>query len=176
MAFVSVLEGQAMLSDVQWGVLEPLIEQVRPHAKVPQKHLRRTMSAILWRHQNGAKWRSIPTEFGPWWMAAQTFIRWARLGVWERLLALVQAQGSALGDAVPDGPSRRAAATARGRPRGGGGRRPGIASLDGTSVRAHQKAGGAARKGALKRNGTYVKRLAAHVAALEPRPGGPPAA
>src|SRR4028119_44920 len=103
MAFVSVLEGQAMLSDVQWGVLEPLIEQVRPHAKVPQKHLRRTMSAILWRHQNGAKWRSIPTEFGPWWMAAQTFIRWARLGVWERLLTLVQERGIQLGMTFLDG-------------------------------------------------------------------------
>ena len=53
-------------------------------------HLRRTISAILWRHENGAKWRSLPAELGPWWMAAQTFIRWSRLGVWERLLARVQ--------------------------------------------------------------------------------------
>ena len=75
-------------------------------------------------------------------MAAQTFIRWARLGVWERLLTLVQKTGVALG----------------------------MAFLDGTSVRAHQKAGGAARKGALKRDGTYVKRLAGLVAALERKP------
>ncbi len=139
--FVSVLEGQAMLSDVQWGVLEPLIEQVRPHAKVPQKHLRRTMSAILWRHQNGAKWRSIPTEFGPWWMAAQTFIRWARLGVWERLLTLVQEQGIALG----------------------------LTFLDGSSIRAHQKAAGAARKGELQESEMAVRRLADLVVALAPR-------
>jgi transposase len=131
-----------MLSDAQWVVLEPLVEACRPHSKVPPSNLRRTISAILWRHENGAKWRSLPADLGPWWMAAQTFIRWARLGVWERLLTLVQERGVALG----------------------------IAFLDGTSVRAHQKAGGAARKGALKRNGTYVKRLAARVAALEPRP------
>ena len=43
-------------------------------------NLRRTTSAILWRHKNGAKWRSLPSELGPWWMAAQTLIRWARLG------------------------------------------------------------------------------------------------
>ncbi len=35
----------------------------------------------------------MPAERGPWWMAAQTFIRWACLGVWGRLLALVQERG-----------------------------------------------------------------------------------
>lgn len=35
-----------MLTDVQWRMLEPLIEACRPHAKVPPSHLRRTMSAI----------------------------------------------------------------------------------------------------------------------------------
>ncbi len=44
-----------MLSDAQWGELEPLIEACRPKAKTPPKELRRTISAILWRHQNGAK-------------------------------------------------------------------------------------------------------------------------
>ena len=131
-----------MLTDAQWAVLEPLVEACRPSAKVPPSHLRRTVSAILWRHENGAKWRALPEEFGPWWMAAQTFIRWARLGVWERLLGRVQERGVQLG----------------------------MAFLDGTSVRAHQKAAGAARKGALHLNETYVKRLAALAAALEPRP------
>ena len=69
-----------MLTDAQWTLLEPLIEVCRPHAKVPPRHLRRTMGAILWRHDNGAKWRAVPAEHGPWWMAAQTFIRWAHLG------------------------------------------------------------------------------------------------
>ena len=78
--------------------------------------------AILWRHENGAKWRAVPAELGPWWRAAQIFIRWARLGVWERLLNLVQERGIQLG----------------------------MTFLDGTSVRAHQKAAGARRKGALK--------------------------
>jgi transposase len=130
-----------MLTDVQWTILEPLVEACRPHAKVPPSHLRRTMSAILWRHENGAKWRALPAELGPWWMAAQTFIRWARLGVWERLLSLVQERGVQLG----------------------------MAFLDGTNVRAHQKAAGARRKGALKLNETMVRRLAGPVAAMAPR-------
>ncbi len=86
-----------MLTDKQWAVLEPLVETCRPPAKVPPQHLRRTISAILWRHDNGAKWRAIPEEFGPWWMAAQTFIRWSRLGVWERMLAMAQRRGVELG-------------------------------------------------------------------------------
>jgi len=130
-----------MLTDAQWTVLEPLIEACRPPAKVPPRHLRRTMGAILWRHDNGAKWRAVPEEHGPWWMAAQTFIRWSRLGVWERLLALVQEQGVPLG----------------------------MTFLDGTSIRAHQKAAGAARKPTLQHNETVVRHLAALVAAMGPK-------
>ena len=130
-----------MLTDGQWAVLGPLVEACRPSAKVPPGNLRRTISAILWRHENGAKWRAVPEGLGPWWMAAQTFIRWARLGVWERLLSLVQEHGVQLG----------------------------MTFLDGTNVRAHQKAAGARRKGALKLNETIVKHLAALVAATAPR-------
>ena len=64
-----------MLTDGQWLVLAPLVEACRPAAKVPSPTLRQTMSAMLWRHQNGAKWRAVPEELGPWWKAAQTFIR-----------------------------------------------------------------------------------------------------
>ena len=130
-----------MLSDAQWAVLEPLVEACRPQGKTPPQDLRRTLAAILWRHENGAKWRAVPAELGPWWRAAQVFIRWARAGVWERLLSLVQERGVQLG----------------------------MVFLDGTSVRAHQKAAGAARRGDLKGSETVVKRLAALVAGMAPR-------
>ena len=130
-----------MLTDAQWMRLEPLIEACRPKGKTAPKDLRRTISAIVWRHQNGAKWRAVPAELGPWSRAAQTFIRWARLGVWERLLLLAQERGVQLG----------------------------MTFLDGTSIRAHQKAAGAAQKGALQRSGTSVKRWAARAGAMEPR-------
>jgi hypothetical protein len=51
-----------MLGDAQWALLEPLVEVCRPKGKTPPQDLRRTISAILWRHQNGAKWRAIPEE------------------------------------------------------------------------------------------------------------------
>ncbi len=75
-------------------------------------------------------------------MAAQPFIRRACLGVWERLLNLVQERGVQLG----------------------------MTFLDGTNVRAHQKAAGARRKGALKLNETIVRRLAVLVGDMAPKP------
>src|SRR3954463_7262451 len=130
-----------MRADAQWTRLEPLIEACRPKGKTPPQDLRRTLSAIFWRHQNGAKWRAIPVDLGPWSRAAQAFIRWARLGVWEKLLLLAQERGVQLG----------------------------MTFLDGTSIRAHQKAAGAARKGAPKVSEMHVKPWAARVGAMGPR-------
>ncbi len=131
-----------MLTDTQWTMLEPLIEACRPKGKTPPQDLRRTISAILWRHQNGAKWRAIPDELGPWWRAAQIFIRWARLGVWDRLLTMAQERGVELG----------------------------MVFLDGTNIRAHAKAAGAAKKGELAGAAEKVRRLGALVAGTAPRP------
>ena len=130
-----------MLDDAEWRKLEPLIKACRPRAKTPPQDLRRTISAILWRHQNGAKWRAIPADLGPWSRAAQMFIRWAHLGVWERLLLLAQERGVQLG----------------------------MTFLDGTSIRAHQKAAGAEKRGPPARRAMSVKRWAVRVGAMEPR-------
>jgi transposase len=121
-----------LLKDPQWMMLEPLVEACQPHAKVLPSHLRRTMSAILWRHEDGARWRALPADLGSWWMAAQTFIRQTGLGVWERLLSLVQERGV----------QHR------------------MMFLDGINVRAHQKVA-VSLKRALKLTEIIVKRLVA---------------
>ena len=128
-----------VLSDDQWAVLGPLIDECR--GKTEPVALRETVEAIVWRHQNGAKWRSVPSDLVPWWRAAQTFIRWGHLGVWERLLERAQERGVEVG----------------------------MAFLDGTSIRAHHKAAGASKKGGLERSATCVRRLAARAAATAPR-------
>src|SRR3954454_19299744 len=69
-----------VLTDAQWEALAPLVEACRPPHKTEHHDLRRTIEAIIWRHDSGAKWRQIPAALGPWWMAAQTFSRWSRLG------------------------------------------------------------------------------------------------
>ena len=128
-----------VFTDAAWAVWEPLIEEVRPRGKTPPKELRRTISAVFWRHQNGAKWRSVPADLGPWWLAAQLFIRWAKAGVWERLFELVQQNDAALG----------------------------MVFIDGTNIRAH-KAAGAQKRGSTAWSEIIVKRLAALAAATAP--------
>ena len=135
-------DGLSVLTDAQWEVLAPLIEACRPPYKTDHHDLRRTIEAIIWRHDNGAKWRQIPAELGPWWMAAQTFSRWSRLGAWERLLELAQRRG---------------------------GIEAGMAFLDGTSIRAHHKAAGAAKKGEAQSGATSVRPWAGRAAATGPR-------
>src|SRR4051794_41611982 len=93
-----------VLTDERWAALAPLLEACRPKGKTPPRDLRQTIGAIVWRHANGARWRAIPAEQGPWWRAAPLFRRWAQLRGWQRL---------------------RAAAAQGGRPRGLAGPRPG---------------------------------------------------
>jgi transposase len=129
------------VTDEQWAVLARLVEACRPRGKTPPRDLRRTLEAIFWRHRNGATWRAIPAELGSWWTAAQLFIRWAKLGVWPRLLAMAQAGGVQLG----------------------------MVFLDGTTIRAHPKAAGARKRGSLHEAEITVKRLAVLVEAMAPR-------
>ena len=131
------------MTDEQWTALGPLVEAVRPRGKVPPHDLRRTLEAIFWRHRNGATWRAIPAELGSWWTAAQLFIRWAKLGVWQRLLDLVQQHCRV---------------------------QLGMAFLDGSNIRAHHKAAGALKKGDLHEAEIVVRHLADLVAALAPKP------
>jgi transposase len=141
-----------VLTDERWAALAPLLEACRPRGKTPPRDLRRTIGAIVWRHANGATWRAIPAELGPWWRAAQLFIRWAELGAWRRLLEAAQARGVELGMAFLDGTSIRAHPKAAGAPKKGepapsatGGRRWGGRAGVSAPRRASSRTGGAAR-------------------------------
>jgi len=57
-------DGTGTFTDETWVIWERLIEAVRPRGKTPPHDLLRTIAAIFWRHENGAKWRSIPLNWG----------------------------------------------------------------------------------------------------------------
>jgi transposase len=64
-----------VLTDAQWakfeaGIAAAWIRDARPH-----KEYRGTIEAIIWRLDNGAKWRSIPAAFGNWHHAYLHFRR-----------------------------------------------------------------------------------------------------
>ncbi len=106
----------SILSDDEWARLKAALDAARSGTGHPFPDERRTVEAVIWRQRNGAQWRAVPSELGPWWKAAQLHIRWSRLGVWERAFAALRAAGR------PD---------------------LGEIFLDGTAIRAHQKAAGA---------------------------------
>jgi transposase len=68
-----------VLTDVQWAKFEAAIAAVKLRGARPRKEDRRTIEAIIWRLDNGAKWRSIPAELGDWHHAYLRFRRWCRV-------------------------------------------------------------------------------------------------
>lgn len=76
------------LSDEQWALIEPLL----PRAKTGRKPRdpRQCFNAIFWVLHTGAPWRDLPERFPPWQTAYNTFSRWRKSGLFERLLETLQ--------------------------------------------------------------------------------------
>ena len=103
------------LTAARWRALAPMVERVRPRTGREFRDLRRAFAGVVFRLRTGLPWRDLPARFGPWQRAWSLHRRWARLGVWDALLAEARAAG-----------------------------RPDLVEVfvDGTTVRAHQKAAG----------------------------------
>lgn len=105
----------SVLTDAQWHLLKSALDAVRSPKRRPMLNERQTVEAVLWRAQNGAKWRSIPTELGPWHRAANLHARWSKLGIWERTFDYLRDMGEPdLAELMLDGSSIRAHAKAAG--------------------------------------------------------------
>jgi transposase len=117
--------GRGDLSDEQWDVLEPLL----PAGGVgrPSRSRRRLIDGIRWRVRTGAPWRDVPPEYGAWQTIYGLFRRWQRQGVWQQILAGLQARADAAGLIVWE------------------------VNVDSTICRAHQHAAGARRDGAAQK-------------------------
>lgn len=104
------------LAAAQWRALRPLLERVRPRGGREFADFERSFAGVVFRLRTGVPWRDLPPRFGAWQRAWALHRRWARLGVWDALLAEARAAGRAdLAEVF----------------------------VDGTAVRAHQKAAGA---------------------------------
>jgi transposase len=107
----------------------------------PPKHLRLIVEAIVWLDRTGAPWRDLPSQFGPWKTVASRFYRWRRQGIWDRVLAALQADTDARGELDWR-----------------------LHFVDGSVVRAHQHAAGARRRPASRAIGIGRRRAAAAAA------------
>ena len=101
------------LRDDQWARISGGLPGQRGDRGRPAADNRQFVEAVLWIARTGAPWRDLPTEFGNWNTVYVRFRRWAKGGVWDQLLALLN-----------DGLDREHLA------------------MDSTIVRAHQHAAG----------------------------------
>src|SRR6478752_2976534 len=79
-----------LLSEAQMRRIEPYFPL--SHG-VPRVDDRRILSGILFVIRNGLRWRDAPAGYGPHKTIYNRFIRWSRLGVFNRILAELVAQG-----------------------------------------------------------------------------------
>ena len=61
---------------------------------VPRVDDRRVVSGIVYVIRNGLQWRDAPKEYGPHKTLYNRFMRWSRLGVFDRIFANLPGEGS----------------------------------------------------------------------------------
>jgi transposase len=106
----------------QWARIEGLLPGKTGDRGRSAADNRQFVEAVLWIARTGAPWRDLPSAFGNWNSVYVRFRRWAKSGVWERLLAVLH-----------DDLDRE------------------HMSMDSTVVRAHQHAAGGKKASTIKR-------------------------
>ena len=80
------------LSDAQMRRIEPYFPLSHGVARVDD---RRVISGIIFVIRNGLRWRDAPAEYGPHKTIYNRFIRWSRMGVFDRIFAALAGEGPA---------------------------------------------------------------------------------
>lgn len=124
------------LTDAQWARLEPLLPPQKPKTGRINKPHRKVVNGILWILRTGAPWDDLPRRYGKTKTVSSRYYRWRKSGIWERVLAELQAQADQTGDLDWS-----------------------LHFVDSTVVRAHQHAAGA-KKGTQKPKGLAARRAA----------------
>ena len=78
------------MSDLIW-LTEAQMRKIEPYFPlshgVPRVDDRRIISGIIFVIRNGLRWRDAPTEYGPPKTIYNRFIRWSRMGVFNKIFA-----------------------------------------------------------------------------------------
>ena len=84
------------MSDLIW-LSEAQMRRIEPHFPLshgmPRVDDRRIISGIIFVIRNGLRWRDAPAEYGPPKTIYNRFIRWSRMGVFNRIFAALSARG-----------------------------------------------------------------------------------
>ncbi len=84
------------MSDLIW-LSEAQMRRIEPYFPlshgVPRVDDRRVISGIIFVIRNGLRWRDAPKDYGPHKTIYNRFIRWSRLGVFNKIFAGLTARG-----------------------------------------------------------------------------------
>ncbi len=74
------------MTDEQWIRIEHLLPGRADTPGATAKDNRLFVDAVLWIARTGAGWRDLPERFGEWNSTFQRFNRWAKSGVWAKVM------------------------------------------------------------------------------------------
>jgi putative transposase len=77
------------LTDAQWERIALVIPGKPGDPGRHGEDNRLFVESVLWLGRTGAPWRDLPAEFGNWNSTFRRFRRWAKNGVWSRILETV---------------------------------------------------------------------------------------
>ena len=79
------------LTDEQWMQVADLLP-VTTRGR-PARHQRPHLEGLLWLHQTGASWRTLPKTYGDWRTLYACYRAWQATGLWQRLLSRLSPEG-----------------------------------------------------------------------------------
>jgi len=74
------------MTDEQWARIEHLLPGRPDTPGVTARDNRLFVDAVLWIARTGAGWRDLPERLGRWDNTFQRSNRWAKAGVWARVM------------------------------------------------------------------------------------------
>lgn len=124
MCYVSGMKNLYSLTDKQFALIEPILQEERdPRGRKPKISDRHALEGALYILREGCRWRAMPEAFGHWMMVFMRYKRWVERGVWWKVLMRLQKAGAL---------------------------EVSIVFMDSSVIRAHRHAAGARKKGAAK--------------------------
>jgi len=89
---------EALLSDVEWDLIEPLLPPQRPVRGRPMRDHRQVVEGVIYRYRCGIAWRDLPVSFGPWQTVWKRHRRFSGDGTWDQVLAALLSRADAAGE------------------------------------------------------------------------------
>jgi transposase len=79
------------LTAAQWRKIEQLLPGKKGDRGRTAADNRKFVNGVMWVLRSGAHWKHLPAEYGNWKSTHKRFTRWAKVGIWEKIFAVVTA-------------------------------------------------------------------------------------